>query len=136
MLVIHGVPVFMAGADGPPIRTENDALDLIMTAGRFGAGADWAVIPVSRFDADFFELSTRVAGTVVQKFVSYHLGFAMIGDISRHTAGSESLAAFVRESNRGRHVWFVSDVEELTRQLARVAGLPTHTGFGDRYAPG
>jgi hypothetical protein len=132
---IQGVPVFMADAQDPPIRTEQDALDLIIAAGHYGAGADWAAIPAGRFEAEFFELSTRIAGGIVQKFVSYQMGFAMIGDISRYTSGSESLAAFVRESNRGRHVWFVSDVDELAAQLDRVSGVRRDTGFGGRQTP-
>jgi hypothetical protein len=115
---VQEIPVFLADVDGPPIRTEQDAVDLIVAAGRYGAGASWAVIPVSRFAPEFFELRTREAGAIVQKFVQYGMGFAMIGDISAHVAGSESFAAFVRESNRGRHVWFVSDVEDLGGRLA------------------
>jgi hypothetical protein len=114
---IHGVPVYLCSPDGPMLKGEADALEVIAEAGR---DADWAVIPVSRFGPDFFELSTRIAGEIVQKFVNYRMGFAMLGDISQHTDESVSLAAFVRESNRGRHIWFVSDMDELERQLARV----------------
>lgn len=115
---IHGVPVHFCSPDGPLVNSGQDALDLIVNSSR---EATWLVIPATRFDTSFFELSTRIAGEIAQKFVNYHMGFAMLGDISQHTAESESLAAFVRESNRGRHIWFVSDVEDLERQLARIA---------------
>jgi hypothetical protein len=115
---IHDVPVFMCDPEGPQLRDEADALQLLVDAGR---EAEWVVVPASRVGDDFFELRTRVAGDIVQKFVNYRMGFAVLGDISAHTANSESLAAFVRESNRGRHIWFVSDVAELTAQLARAA---------------
>jgi hypothetical protein len=118
---VNGIPVYLAPADGPPIRTEQDAIDMIVAAGHYGAGADWAVIPASRFDEDFFELKTRIAGAIVQKFVGYGMGFAMIGDISPHTSESESLAAFVRESNRGRHILFVSDMDDLADHLIRIS---------------
>ncbi|MEV4315368.1 DUF4180 domain-containing protein [Actinocrispum sp. NPDC049592] len=115
---INGVPVYLAPASGPAIRTEQDAVELMVNSDR---EAEWLVIPVSRFHPDFFELRTRVAGGIVQKFVNYRVGFAMIGDVSGYVAASEPFAAFVRESNRGRHIWFVSDVDDLERRLARIA---------------
>ncbi len=114
---INGVPVYLAPAEGPAICGEQDAVELMVNSSR---EAEWLVIPVERFHPDFFELRTRVAGGIVQKFVNYRVGFAMIGDVSSYVATSESFAAFVRESNRGRHIWFVSDVDELRAQLARV----------------
>jgi hypothetical protein len=121
---IHGTPVFMCDVDGPKLRGEADALDLIVQAGHLGAGASWLVLPESRLEDDFFELSTRIAGAIVQKFVTYEMGFAVIGDISRHTDESVSLAAFVRECNRGRHTWFVADREQLDQQFAKGVGWP------------
>lgn len=128
---VNGVPVFMLDADGPLIRTEQDAVDTVVNA----HGGEWVVVPVSRLDPDFFTLSTGVAGGIVQKFVSYVKGLAIMGDVSEYVAGSEPFAAFVRECNRGRHTLFVSDMDELGIHLTRLAGRPTYTGFGSRYAP-
>jgi hypothetical protein len=115
---IDEVPVYVLDAEGPVIADDRAAVDLIVEAGRYGAGADWTVIPVSRLGDDFFELRTRKAGEIVQKFVSYQMKLAVIGDISERIATSESLAAWVRESNRGRDLWFVSDVDDLRARLA------------------
>ncbi|RCG33390.1 DUF4180 domain-containing protein [Sphaerisporangium album] len=112
---MHGVPVLVCAADGPPLRGERDATDVIGDA--FGRQARWVAVPVGRLDDAFFRLSTRVAGEVMQKFVQYGLAMAVVGDISRHTAASSALRALVVESNRGRHVWFVSDVDELRERL-------------------
>ena len=38
-------------------------------------------------------------------------------ELRSHVAASQALDAFVRESNRGRHVWFVSDEAELRTRL-------------------
>ncbi|MFJ5117379.1 DUF4180 domain-containing protein [Kitasatospora sp. NPDC088548] len=103
-------------ADGPPLRDERDATDVIGDA--FGQGATWVVVPVARLEDDFFRLSTRIAGGIVQKFANYRLGLAVVGDISRHTAASGALRDFVRESNGGRQLWFVSDTAEFDRRLA------------------
>ncbi|QFQ97561.1 DUF4180 domain-containing protein [Streptomyces phaeolivaceus] len=112
---IHDVPVLMCAREGDVIAEEGDALDLIGDAGYQGAA--WVVVPVERFDERFFELSTRLAGDVIQKFAQYRVGLAVVGDISRHTAASSALTDFVRECNRNRQTWFVGDVDELRERL-------------------
>ncbi|MET9605907.1 DUF4180 domain-containing protein [Streptomyces sp. NPDC006512] len=113
---IHDVPVFLYPAEGQVITGEADALDLIGNASY--QGAQWVVVPADRFDDDFFRLSTRVAGDIVQKFVQYRMGLVVVGDISRHVSESSSLRDFVRECNRGRQTWFLTDVEDLRERLA------------------
>ncbi|MFF9036668.1 DUF4180 domain-containing protein [Streptomyces sp. NPDC014892] len=112
---IHDVPVLMCAPEGEVIAQESDALDLIGNAGYQGAA--WVVVPVERFDERFFRLSTRVAGDIIQKFVQYRVGLAVVGDISRYTAASSALADFVRECNRNRQTWFLADVDELRERL-------------------
>ncbi|MER6487877.1 DUF4180 domain-containing protein [Streptomyces virginiae] len=113
---IDDVPVLMCGPEGETIAGEREALDCIGNASY--QGAEWAVIPVERFDEAFFRLSTRVAGDIIQKFVQYRVGIVVLGDISRHTADSAALRDFVRECNRGRQTWFLADAEELRERLA------------------
>ncbi|MDX3642546.1 DUF4180 domain-containing protein [Streptomyces sp. MB09-02B] len=112
---IHDVPVLMCAPEGEVIAQESDALDLIGNAGYQGAA--WAVVPVERLDGRFFKLSTRLAGDVIQKFVQYRVGLVVVGDISRYTAASSALTDFVRECNRGRQTWFLTDVDELRERL-------------------
>ncbi|MFE7183352.1 DUF4180 domain-containing protein [Streptomyces erythrochromogenes] len=112
---INDVPVLMCGAEGETIAGEREALDCIGNASY--QGAEWAVIPVERFDEAFFRLSTRVAGEIIQKFVQYRVGIVVLGDISRHTAAGTALRDFVRECNRGRQTWFLADAEELRDRL-------------------
>jgi len=113
---IHDVPVLMCAPEGEAIRGEREALDLIGNAGY--QGAQWVVVPADRFDEAFFQLHTRVAGDIVQKFVQYGMGLTVVGDISRHTQASSALRDFVRECNRGRQTWFVTDMDELRERLA------------------
>ncbi|WP_151484453.1 DUF4180 domain-containing protein [Streptomyces albicerus] len=112
---INDVPVLICADEGDAIGSEQDALDLIGDAGY--QGARWVVIPAGRFDEAFFQLRTRVAGDILQKFVNYRVGVVVLGDISRHTAASSTLRDFVRECNRGRQTWFLADVEELGERL-------------------
>src|SRR5918998_895214 len=117
-----GVPVLTCAPDGPIVRTDRDAMDLIGEAAY--CGARWAAVPDSRFDDAFFQLDTRVAGEIFQKFVTYRIGLAITGNTPRHTIASSALRDFVHETNQGRHVWLVPDVETLRRQLQRT-GLGT-----------
>ena len=114
--VIHDVPVLVCGADGAVLGGEREATDLVGDA--LSHGAAWVAVPVERIGGDFFVLRTRVAGDVVQKFVNYRLGMAVIGDITGHVEGSTALRDFVRESNRGRHLWFLPDLDALRTRLA------------------
>jgi hypothetical protein len=80
--------------------------------------ATFIVIPVERLGDDFFDLRTRIAGEITQKFAMYGKRVAIVGDISDRIAASKSLAGFVIESNRGRDLWFVNHLEELASRLA------------------
>lgn len=103
-------------ADGPPLRGIADVLDLIGAA--WGDGVAWVGVPADRLPGDFFTLSTGVAGEIAQKFTNYRIGLAVVGDVSRHTAASNALRAWVSEANRGEHVWFVRDEAELAARLS------------------
>ncbi|MEU0939119.1 DUF4180 domain-containing protein [Embleya sp. NPDC005971] len=116
METLHDTSVWICAAEGTPIRTVRDTLDLIGEAGY--RGASWVVLPAARLDPDFFRLRTGVAGDVLQKFADYRMRVAILGDITEYTAASEPLTDFVRECNRGRHVWFGADLEALTARLA------------------
>jgi len=115
----NGVRVFECEAEGAQLRRDRDALDLIGEAWKHRAG--FIVIPAERLGDDFFRLSTRVAGEIIQKFVIYRLRVAIVGDISRYVAESSALRDFVYESNRGKHVWFVASPEELDKRLEQHA---------------
>jgi hypothetical protein len=108
---------FECDAGGSRIAAERDAVDIIGAA--FTARPDWIVIPVARLGAGFLDLKTGVAGAVLQKFVNYEFRVAILGDVSAATAASKPLADFVRETNRGKQIWFVPDWPELMARLAR-----------------
>ncbi|MEO8115259.1 MAG: DUF4180 domain-containing protein [Phenylobacterium sp.] len=113
---LAGRPAFVCADDGPLLASERDATDIIGET--LGADAGLVVIPVARLGQDFFELRTRLAGEMLQKFVNYRRRVAIVGDISAQVEASEALRDFVRESNRGGSVWFVPDLQELERRLA------------------
>ncbi|MER6945256.1 DUF4180 domain-containing protein [Nonomuraea sp. NPDC000554] len=123
--------VLVCEPGGQRLRTDRDALDLIGEA--MGRHARWVAVPAERLHDDFWRLSTRVAGEIVQKFATYRLGLAIVGDVSEHVAASESFRAWVLEADRGRQTWFVADLEELERRLSAGEGAAGHVdeGAGD-----
>ncbi|MDJ0395588.1 DUF4180 domain-containing protein [Rhodococcus sp. G-MC3] len=54
------------------------------------------------------------------KPTDYRLQLIIDGVITRFTEVSESLVAFVAESNRGRHIWFVSNRLSLQDRIATI----------------
>ena len=123
---LHGRRVFACPPDGKRLKNDRDAVELIGEAGQ--QSADLVLIPVERFDDDFFRLRTRIAGEIIQKFATYRLRLAIVGDISSHVAESPTFRDFVSESNRGDQVWFMASLEELEQRLRR--------GASQHHAPG
>lgn len=113
---IAGVTAYVCGADGPKLDGERAATDIIGEA--YASGAQVVVVPVARLAPDFLVLGNRIAGGVIQKFVNYGFAVAFVGDVSDAVAASSALRDFVRESNRGRHVWFVADMAALGAKIA------------------
>jgi hypothetical protein len=88
-----------------------DALDLMANAGP--AGKKKIILYEKNITADFFNLSTRLAGDVLQKFTNYMVELAIIGDFEKYK--SESLKAFIYESNKGAQINFVDDITKAIK---------------------
>jgi hypothetical protein len=127
---IAGIIAYLGDADGPRLEDERAATDIIGDA--VGSGAQMVVIPVARLGPGFLTLSTRIAGGAIQKFVTYDLRVVFVGDIAEAVAARDAVRDFVRESNRGRHVWFVGDLAELEAKIANLARESPHTLSGLR----
>lgn len=97
------------------MRTGQDANDLIGEAK--SAGASLVVLPIARLDPAFFELRTGIAGDMVQKFVTYQLAVAIVGDTAQFESQSKSLRDFIYESNRRGSIWFLADKDALHERL-------------------
>ncbi|MEU0409571.1 DUF4180 domain-containing protein [Streptomyces griseorubiginosus] len=115
VVALSGVNVLHCAPDGPPLDSERAALDLIGDA--MGRDAQVVAVPVARVADDFFRLRSGVAGAVMQKFVTYRVRLAVVGDVTRHTEGSTALRDFVHETNQGGHIWFLPDLDTLDEKL-------------------
>ena len=110
-----GVRIFECAGDGPLLKSDRDATDLISAAA--SANADWTVVSVSRLNPEFFSLKTRIAGEFLQKFVTYGKRIAIVGEIPAEYSQSGALRDFIVECNRGQQIWFVNNRDELTGRL-------------------
>lgn len=99
------------------ITDVQSALDFLATV-RYQTGCDRIVLDKSAVCEDFFDLKTRLAGEILQKFVNYYMRVAIVGDFSIYA--SRSLRDFIYESNKGNHVFFVQDEEEAIERLSMV----------------
>lgn len=97
------------------ISDPQDMLDLIAEIG--AAGCDRIIINSNNLHAGFFDLKTKIAGEILQKFSNYSMMLAIVGDFAGYK--SKSLQDFIRESNRGRTIFFVEDLESAIRVLSR-----------------
>ncbi len=112
---IKNVKVLWVPADGPPLGTERDALDLIAAA--YGQETDLIAFPTSRLHPDFLKLRTGMAGAFLQKLQNYSYRAAIVGDIAAAVAASNALRDFVYESNKVGQVIFATSEEDLQNRL-------------------
>ncbi|WP_259017114.1 DUF4180 domain-containing protein [Emticicia fluvialis] len=112
---INHVSVAELKAEGVVINNVQDALDALANAGY--AGADKMILHAKNITPDFFDLKTKLAGEILQKFSNYNMPLAIVGHYSQYT--SKSLTDFMYESNKGGRVNFVSSVEEAIEKLVK-----------------
>lgn len=116
--VVHtegGVPVAEVVADGVLVSDAGEALDVIATA-QHRAGTRKIVLHAANLADAFFDLSTGLAGEILQKVSNYGLALAIVGDFA--SGMSPAMRDFVRESNEYGQVVFVPDAGEGIRRLA------------------
>lgn len=113
---LAGVAVYVCPEQGANLAEDRALSDLI--GDLFGSGARFVAIPLARLGPDFLQLSSRVAGEVLQKLVNYRFQIAILGDVAAAAEASAPLRDFIRESNCGTTVWFVDDVAALEAKLA------------------
>jgi hypothetical protein len=108
--------VYYAPDTGPLVSSVDDALSVLGDA--MSIGASQVVIPVARLSPAFLDLSSGLAGDILQKFSNYRMKVVLFGDITTALEASSALRTFVAESNRGEGVWFAPDQEALDARLA------------------
>lgn len=98
------------------INNVQDVLDLLGEL--YGQYYDGIILYERNITPDFFDLQTKLAGEILQKFSNYRIRLVIVGDWSKYT--SRSLEAFICESNRGKTVNFSSSPTEALELLSRI----------------
>lgn len=93
------------------INSTEEGLDLL--GNLYYQGYDRVIVHEKNITPDFFDLRSGIAGEILQKFSTYRVRLAIVGDFSKYT--SNSLKEFIFESNRNRHINFVRSSEEAIR---------------------
>ncbi|MDM1296229.1 DUF4180 domain-containing protein [Sphingobacterium sp. N143] len=75
-----------------------------------------AILYQENISPDFFDLKTKLAGEILQKYTQYQFDIAIIGDFSVYD--SKSLNDFIYESNKSRKINFVETREEALARLS------------------
>jgi hypothetical protein len=99
------------------IKDVQSALDFMATV-QYETGCNRIILNKSAICEDFFHLSTKLAGDILQKYVNYHVKIAIIGDFSVYP--SKSLKDFIYECNKGKDVFFLSDEKQAIEKLSLV----------------
>ena len=95
------------------INSTEDILDTMADAGYNGCTG--LIIYTDTLNRDFFDLKTKIAGDILQKFSNYRMKLAIIGDFS--DIKSKSLRDFIRESNTFGVINFVASLDEALARL-------------------
>lgn len=102
-------------ADEVVLSTPQDVLDLF--GNFYPQHVHGVVVHEHNLTPEFFQLRTRLAGEILQKFINYHVKLAIVGDFARYN--SKALADFIYESNQGRHFFFVPTRSMAIERLAQ-----------------
>jgi len=92
------------------------AVDFMMTV-QHETGCNHLVINKSVISEDFFRLTTKLAGEILQKFINYNVKLPIVRDFSVYR--SKSLKNYIYESNKGKDIFFVSDEKQAIAMLSR-----------------
>ena len=81
------------------IEDEQSMLDMLMTIA-YETGLSRVIIDKENLTEDFFNLSNKIAGNILQKVINYNMKLAIIGEFSKYD--SKALRDFIYECNSGK----------------------------------
>ncbi|WP_424038288.1 DUF4180 domain-containing protein [Porphyromonas endodontalis] len=91
------------------LRSTEDGLDLLDNL--YYQGFDKIIIHEKNITPEFFDLKTKIAGEILQKFAQYQMPLIIVGDFSKYK--SKSLNDFIFESNKSQQINFIKDLSNI-----------------------
>ncbi|MGM2751229.1 DUF4180 domain-containing protein [Bacillus cereus group sp. Bce019] len=114
-VVIDGINIAVIRNDKVLISDVQSALDTMATV-QNEVDAKHIIIHTSLISEDFFDLKTRFAGDILQKFINYKVKIAIVGDFSMYT--SKSLKDFIYECNKGNDIFYLATEQQAIEKLS------------------
>ena len=99
---------------GKILNSVQDVLDIMATT-QYEGGCDAVILYKESLPEAFFDLKTRFAGEILQKFSNYRMRLAIVGDFSGYT--SKALRDFIYECNAGNRIFWATSEEEAIKML-------------------
>ncbi|HHT7240292.1 MULTISPECIES: DUF4180 domain-containing protein [Bacillus] len=97
------------------ISDVQSALDLLATV-QYEVDSKRIIVHKSLISESFFDLKTRLAGDILQKFINYRVKIAIVGDFSMYT--SKSLKDFIFECNKGNDIFYLATEQQAIEKLS------------------
>ncbi|MDD3092764.1 MAG: DUF4180 domain-containing protein [Clostridia bacterium] len=116
IVIKNGKNIAIVKSSNALICDVQSALDFIANI-NYETGCNRIVIYESVLCEEFFNLKTKIAGDILQKFINYQIRAAIVGDFTQYT--SKSLKDFIYECNNGKDIFFLSKEEEAIQALSR-----------------
>ena len=91
------------------LRSTEDGLDLL--GNLYYQDFDKIIIHEKNITPEFFDLKTKIAGEILQKFAQYQMPLIIVGDFSKYK--SKSLNDFIFESNKSQQINFIKDLSNI-----------------------
>lgn len=110
----NGINIAIINSNELVITDTQSALDFIMSL-KYNDDCDRMAINKGAISEDFFKLSTGIAGEILQKFITYTMKLAIIGDFTVYT--SKPLKDYIYECNHGKDIFFVANEEDAIDKL-------------------
>lgn len=102
-------------SDNIIINSVQDGLDLLGNI--YYQGFDQVIIYEKNITSDFFNLKTKIAGEILQKFSNYRINLTIIGDFDKYE--SKSLKDFIFESNKTKHINFIATLQDALEKISQ-----------------
>ncbi|MBP1163579.1 MULTISPECIES: DUF4180 domain-containing protein [unclassified Chryseobacterium] len=112
---INNIKIAEIISDDMIIQSAQDGLDLMGNI--YYQGFDKVILYEKNITPEFFDLKTRIAGEILQKFSNYRIGLAIVGDFSKYE--SKSMRDFIFESNKTKHINFVDQLENALENFSK-----------------
>ncbi|KXH84597.1 DUF4180 domain-containing protein [Chryseobacterium kwangjuense] len=110
---INAIKIAEVISDKIIINSAQDGLDLLGDI--YYQGFDKVIIHEKNITPEFFDLKTKIAGDILQKFSNYRIGLAIVGNFEKYE--SKSIRDFIFESNKTKHINFAETLDDALKRL-------------------